>query len=423
MTCKLVAGTFSLAVLVGCNLTIKDDDGVSGDDTAVTDDTGTPSGGNPIAQLKTSGASEGAVTLSGVIATSALNREGDGFFIQDPGGGEWGGIYVYTPWDTSEVYIEVGDRLNVTGEVVDFYGWAEFSVGSATSIEVIGTGEATVTNVDPATVNDWEPWESQLIGVGPVTVTEGPNNYNEATLANGLRLDDLIYTYVDDYASRSGATFTNLVGPLAYSFENWKINPRTAADLEGYVEGDPPPSTTIAAIQSGDVAEYTDVYLPGVVVTSGLNANGNGFYVADAAGGEYSGIYMYVPAWEDRAAFAVGTIVDVQATYVEYEGLSELTYVTVTEVGTGAAPAPVELTEAPSDWEPYEGVEVKLVNVEITSDRNEYGEMETNYGISIDDFMFDYSAEQGATFASVTAHVTEYFNYKLNPGSQEAFVE
>lgn len=414
MARKLAVASLSLALLVGCNFGIKNNGDDTTDDTATGDDTDVDNG-TSIADVKTSGQTEGSVTFTGVIATTGLNRDGEGFFIQDAGGGPWGAIYCYLPFDTADLYIEVGDKLTVTGELTDFYGWLELTVSSGTAIQPTGTGEVTVSAVDPAGVNDWEQWESQLIEVGAATVTEGPNRYNEALLNNGLRIDDLVWTYVDEYPSRQGSSFTNVRGVLSYSFETWKLNPRAAGDLEGYVPGEGPEAITIAEVQQGAVTDGGAVALSGAVVTSGLIGAGTGFFLSDVAGGPWSGIYAFVPNWSG-AALPVGTVVDVEATYTEYYDLSELTYVTVTPTGgTTTPPAPIDLNAPPSEWEPYEGVEVRLHNLVVTAEAD-YGEVETNFGINIDDLFFEVPAAANDTFTSVTGHITYAFGeYKIVP--------
>ena len=71
--------------------------------------------------------------------------------------------------------------------------------------------------VDPAAVQSWEPWESCLISVGAAEV-DGVNDYNEALLSNGLKIDDFIW----EFDVEAGASLAGVTGQLNYSFEEWK---------------------------------------------------------------------------------------------------------------------------------------------------------------------------------------------------------
>ena len=84
-----------------------------------------------------------------------------------------------------------------------------------------------------------------------------------------------------------------------------------AAEAADYVDAIPPAEEyTIYEIQEGMVATQTPVLVKGAIVTSPLTFKKDGFFIQDAMGGEYSGIYVYVGA--NAVAVKPGDIVDVE---------------------------------------------------------------------------------------------------------------
>src|SRR5690606_36563744 len=82
--------------------------------------------------------------------------------------------------------------------------------------------------VDAATA---EPYEGVLVRVEGVTVATAADNFGEWTVGAGPPVDDLFFAMGDWPKPNPGDTFTSITAPLHYSFENYKLVPRTAADL------------------------------------------------------------------------------------------------------------------------------------------------------------------------------------------------
>ena len=89
-------------------------------------------------------------------------------------------------------------------------------------------------------------------------------------------------------------SFGSVVGPIHYSFEEYKICPRTEGDLQDYEPpgGVEPVEPSVHAIQSGEISEGSTVTITDVVATSGLDPMESGFFVQDAGGGAWSGIMV-----------------------------------------------------------------------------------------------------------------------------------
>lgn len=408
----------SLALLTACPVIPKDDDGDGVDDTAGgEDDTGGGGGGLTIAEAKAMG--EGAnVTLPNVIITSPLTYKGDGFFIQSPGGGENNSIYVFLPAGAEGLFFEVGDEVEITGEIVDYYGWTELTVSDVSAIQITGSGDITIDSVDPSTVTDWEVWESALISIGPDEVTSDVDSYGAVTLGSGLSMDNVFF----NFSTELGATYTNVIGQLGYSFETWGLYPRTEADLEGYVPGAGSAPVPISDIQTGVVADGSSATVERAVVTSAITPDGKGFFIADAPG-PYNGVYVYLGNSWSGTVPKLGDEVTIKGSVDEYYDLTELVAKDITVTGTGDAPEATELSAAPADWEPYEGVEVRLAFVEVGAE-GDYGEVATNFGINLDDLFIDVGGFANADYTTVTGHVTYGFEtFKVVPDSNDDFVK
>jgi hypothetical protein len=79
-----------------------------------------------------------------------------------------------------------------------------------------------------------EPYQSMLVKVQSVAVTvqnpDAPSDFDEFKVTGGLRIDDEIFTALDNTYS-VGATFSSIAGPLTFAHSDSKIVPRSAADL------------------------------------------------------------------------------------------------------------------------------------------------------------------------------------------------
>ena len=121
------------------------------------------------------------ISLEGVTVSSPFT--GYGFFITEPQGGAQSGIWVYTgDIEESEISIQMGDRIAITGVVDEYFGdkgtdsLTELILETADNLEVLGEGNlpepellSTTELADPATA---ELWEGCLVAVENVTVTD-----------------------------------------------------------------------------------------------------------------------------------------------------------------------------------------------------------------------------------------------------------
>ena len=196
----------------------------------------------------------------------------------------------------------------------------------------------------------------------------------------------------------------------------------TDADTDGDADSDADTDTdlflptSIDAIQRGDLAEGTDVAVPGVVVGALLPG---GFHLGTEGTAEAcSGIWV---AWEDHAddALSEGLLVSVRGEIREVVGSAgsagdgSLTTIAVTSLGRvevtgqGAPPEPAVVTVAtlsdPKAVELWEGVLVAIDGVEVSAGGS--GRWQIEGGLAVGDLYVATTALTGATLTRLVGVV------------------
>ena len=401
----------SMSMLMTACLTAKTD---TETDTADTDE---DSAYATIADIQSGAIAEGeTVTIQNAVITTPISGDEEGFFIQDEGGGEWSGIYVFVGQAGGGIAPIVGDKMTITGSVSEFYDSTQLVVSSVESMTV--TGEADpVPTVLTALPTDWESYEGCLVELTDQEAMSDVNDYGEVELSFGIQMDNLFFNFETEY----GAQYDSVVGVMTYSFEEYKINPRSASDLAGYVEGEGPQAVTVAEVQSGDF-ENRSVSFENVVVTEATSEDDEEmFWIQDEGGGEWSGLYVFVRA--DTAAeieVSRGDVVNLSGSIAEFYDQTQLVLSDPSDfalASSGADTSSTTLSSAAADWENYESVLISLENVEIGAG-GEYGVYElVNYpGIQLDDELFRYSVNTGDMVELLTGLVSySYGEFKINP--------
>ena len=401
-----------LLALTACDLAPKP----SGGDTS---DTGGSGGdGSPSAYTVNDGTVlPGTVlTLEGLVVTSGLTRDGEGFFVADPAGGPRSGLYVWGgPALVGDPAFAVGDEVTVTGEVQDFYGWIEFKINGFDVVTV--TGSATVPapeDLGDGAGVDWSQYESVAVSLTGQTVT-GIDSYNTATLSSGVMLDDG-FQFLD---LQCGGAFDRVGGIVFYRYEAHSVNPRGESDLGTYTPGSSA-TATVADVQAG--ATCGEVRLEGVVATSvDFGDEESTFFVQDPATGAGVAVFTKGALFDVE----VGDVLDLTGGVQEFYDLTEVVVTdltTLTKTGT-ATPVATELAAAPSDWEPYEGQLLTLRDVEVTSEAS-YGQVATNYaGLFVDDLFVRFTSAPGQVWSRVTGVLHySYGEWKLEPRTLDDIV-
>jgi hypothetical protein len=188
------------------------------------------------------------VTINNVVVTakgySGSTIAGDKWFVSDLDGGPWSGLYVY---DFSYApSILVGDIVNVTGVVSEYFGLTE--LGSVSAVEVVSHGNLIPAPISlptstftPATNNSaMESYESSLVQVQNVRVTAGPSaTYYEwyvtdqTTNTQTAQIDD---GFIIGFSGLTptpfvNETFVKIRGMVDYGHNEFAINPRFLTDI------------------------------------------------------------------------------------------------------------------------------------------------------------------------------------------------
>lgn len=187
------------------------------------------------------------VLLTGVVVTSPVffGKNGDGnFFVAEQPGGEFSGIQVYVYADVAaELDSEgklpnVGDVLDLEGLYQEFFGNSELYLEVAVDLTITGSAvpvAAVVVAADVATQGaKAENYEGCLVQIDGATVTAPVVDFGQFTVDDALIVDDLFFVPTPGPKPPMGTQFTALVGLMAYNFEEFKLNPRSCADLQGW---------------------------------------------------------------------------------------------------------------------------------------------------------------------------------------------
>jgi hypothetical protein len=183
------------------------------------------------------------VTVEGRVAAV----EGNYYYLQEGTGGQWKGLYCRV---AKTGLLRVGDRVQASGEVTEYYGMTEvvYKMGIDNYVNLGTDANPVAVNIlttadlhyrDPSggpTYKSAERWESALVKLLNTTLRDsipgiaGPY-YNEWLLAQGA-LPDTAMLDMDGMTS-AGASYDdcpgnriNLTGILSYSYDRYRIYPR-----------------------------------------------------------------------------------------------------------------------------------------------------------------------------------------------------
>ncbi|MFQ5595275.1 MAG: endonuclease/exonuclease/phosphatase family protein [Anaerolineae bacterium] len=322
------------------------------------------------------------VTTRGIV--TAVFEAGERVFIQDAAGGPWSGIFLFRP----SLKPAVGDEVEVTGRVREFKGITEIEDGE---IAILGDDHQPPAPI-PIDTRDaaQEQWESTLLRVENVSVTDPDLGHGEWQVDDGsgaLLVDDL-GSY--NYSPSAGDALDFVVGPLYYSFDSFKLEPRDDADIG--IEAGPVPAVAICQIQGADFSSSfrgRTVTTRGIV-TADLEKDGrDGFFlqhptrqgagqVCDGDPATSDGLFVFD---RGRDLVSAGDEVIVRGEVKEFFGLTEIAVDDVEVVSSGnALPEPVDL-DPPADadasrryFEAREGMLVRVPSARVVGPTNRFGE-------------------------------------------------
>jgi hypothetical protein len=149
-----------------------------------------------------------------------------GFFLQELDRGPWNGVFAYTGASPT---VNEGDSIRLVAEVDEYYDCTELK--NIVSLDVLATG---VTLPAPIVVEDedakQEMYEGVLLKVEREICTADTADLGYGEWKVGvLRVDDMGYVYNPTKTRRYDVT-----GPLNYTYDSFKLEPRSAADITTY---------------------------------------------------------------------------------------------------------------------------------------------------------------------------------------------
>ncbi|MEM7155449.1 MAG: lamin tail domain-containing protein [Myxococcota bacterium] len=239
------------------------------------------------------------VDVRGVIVTGVANS---GFFVQEPFGGEYGGVYVYTETPPT---VLVGDEVDLRGIAAEFGELTEIDISrgmvSPTGVQDVILSPAPIA-LSEISGGAGEPWEGVLVRIEgmPLSVVALPGSSEFDVGGAGpetVRIDNFLYNVFDvpetyvDFGVDAG--FMAINGPLNFNGGEFKVAPRSAEDLEGYVPGPGLAGTSVEDLVPGDLVITELMYDPGcssdtcewieIYNASGLEVNLFGLRIQDSA--------------------------------------------------------------------------------------------------------------------------------------------
>lgn len=171
-----------------------------------------------------------SVTVDGIV--TAANYTAGGFFISDPAGGPWRGIYI----DTNRSGFKPGDKVVLKGIVDETFGMT--SIRSVSTISIIDSNHPIpypnqITSGQITSAEQAEAYEGTLVKVQNSTCVQpslagGRFSINDGS---GICLVDDAFMSAKRIGYRAGDAFSAVNGVVVYSYGDYSINPRSRNDI------------------------------------------------------------------------------------------------------------------------------------------------------------------------------------------------
>lgn len=185
-----------------------------------------PSGNTPYANQ--------TITVQGIVTHIIPNSA---FYIGDPEGGPWSGLYIYNR-NTSNV-VALGDMIKITGTVVEYYNLTE--VSTVSSYEILSQGNPMPPAAELSTSQiaygaaSSEQWEGVLVRLTDVQVKSAIDSYGQFKVADTSNVQAMVDNGLYNFPVSSivvGEWWYMIQGIVDYhSAAGYKINPRNANDM------------------------------------------------------------------------------------------------------------------------------------------------------------------------------------------------
>jgi hypothetical protein len=174
------------------------------------------------------------VTVSGIVnATGYHASSGSKFFISEPMGGAWRGIFI----DDSSHAVQIGDLVTVTGTVKENYGMTEIRQCSAINVVSSNNMIPNPIILTSGQLASEEAYECCLARIQNVTCTTAPNSQNELFVDDGsgaAKVDDAFFSGAVPFPINSGVgvNYAYIMGIIDYSHGTYCLQPRSSLDIQ-----------------------------------------------------------------------------------------------------------------------------------------------------------------------------------------------
>ncbi len=162
------------------------------------------------------------VTTSGIVTGTCAS----GFFIQD-GAGPWNGIFVLNNTYT----VNRGDNVTLTGLVYEYYEYTEIKSLASLTVNSSGNTEPAASVVTSSGVKS-ELYESVLVQIKNAKCVNTNSGFGMWTVNDGTTAGDTCKIHNLLYTMTPTLNFVyDITGPDYYSFSEFRVEPRSAADV------------------------------------------------------------------------------------------------------------------------------------------------------------------------------------------------
>lgn len=177
------------------------------------------------------------VKFENVVVTASF---GDTFFVQEQNGGPYSGMAVFSGGAHPDDLVP-GDVINIEGSFSEFYGATQLYMEEMQQLGTLEPPEPFEI-VHPSHIATQgaiaELFEGVLVRVSDLKIIDTepdcPQAYGEFMVTGDLRIDDMGY----QWPSSLGDTFESITGPVHYTFNNFKVEPRNEDDFVPLEIGD-----------------------------------------------------------------------------------------------------------------------------------------------------------------------------------------
>jgi len=198
-----------------------------------------PSGNSPLMDQ--------TVTTAGIVT----GFHASGYFVQS-GFGQWNGIYVYD----NQHPVAIGDSVIVSGTVKEYYNLTEIS--SVTNFVLTTTGNAlpapVVINCQALNTEPYEGVLSKVLNAKCVNPNAGFGMWKIDDATDTAKVHNLLFAYTAVLN-----TYYNITGPIHYTFNEYRIEPRNADDVQVVTGINDPENNSMVSIYPNPVLDILNI--------------------------------------------------------------------------------------------------------------------------------------------------------------------